>query len=232
MHQQHILWHCRLLKFTTKSLDDNQCWGGNCAQTRIFWWRCDVLLNPANFKWIDHHGATANLPWSGRCTYTDVQEVSRDVVLSSHSIGNLIQTGSHHDIKMRHATLLRPLLELSLWKERQNLYHRRKPQVKASNETSSTHYSSVAVWGGCFVLLCWPAALVVKQGMVARNWKWNEQIQRLDHVGRSEQLSGYMSSKYLHMSPVSIGTEMRRLKDEYRFPKHPTFQKNPGEEFV
>lgn len=132
---------------------------------------CSIL---PTLKWIDHHGATANLPWSGRCTYTDVQEVSRDVVLSSHSIGNLIQTGSHHDIKMRHATLLRPLLELSLWKERQNLYHRRKPQVKASNETSSTHYSSAAVWGGCFVLLCWPAALVVKQGMVPRNLKWNE----------------------------------------------------------
>ena len=39
-----------------------------------------------------------------------------------------------------------------------------------------------------------------------------------------EQLSGYMPSKCLH--------EMRRLKDEYRFPKHPTFQKNPREEFV
>ncbi len=75
-------------------------------------------------------------------------------------------TGSHHDIKMRNATLLRLLLELSLWKERQNLYHRGKPQVKASNETSSTQYSSVAVWGSCFVLLCWPALLVVKQGMV------------------------------------------------------------------
>ena len=43
-------------------------------------------------------------------------------------------------------------------------------------------------------------------------------------VTYSEQLCGYMPSKCLH--------EMRRLKDEYRFPKHPTFQKNPREEFV
>ena len=182
MHQQHILWHCqwkcRLLKFTTKKLGwQTKCWGGQTARkTRIF--LVDVVMCCSilpTLKWIDHHGATANLPWSGRCTYTDVQEVSRDVVLSSHSIGNLIQTGSHHDIKMRHATLLRPLLELSPLKGASKpVPPQEKPQVKASNETSSTHYASAAVWGGCFVLLCWPAALVVKQGMVPRNLKWNE----------------------------------------------------------
>ncbi len=41
---------------------------------------------------------------------------------------------------------------------------------------------------------------------------------------------GYMSSN--SSAYVSIDTETRRLKDEYRFHKHPTFQKNPGEEFV